>query len=64
MSSASRFDHVTGPRDLKALVGVAGSGKSTALAAMREAFEAFEAGGLAAKTKIEKSKECSYTVAS
>jgi len=34
------FEHVTGPGDLKALVGVAGSGKSTALSAMREAFEA------------------------
>jgi Ti-type conjugative transfer relaxase TraA len=34
------FDQVTGAGDLKALVGVAGSGKSTALAAMREAFEA------------------------
>jgi Ti-type conjugative transfer relaxase TraA len=34
------FDHVTSPGDLKALVGVAGSGKSTALAAMREAWEA------------------------
>jgi len=34
------FDHVTGPGDLKALVGVAGSGKSTALSAMREAWEA------------------------
>jgi len=34
------FEHVTGPGDLKALVGVAGSGKSTALSAMREAWEA------------------------
>ena len=34
------FDHVTGAGDLKSLVGVAGSGKSTALAAMREAWEA------------------------
>lgn len=34
------FDHVTGPGDLKSLVGVAGSGKSTALSAMREAWEA------------------------
>jgi len=34
------FEHVTGPGDLKTLVGVAGSGKSTALAAMREAWEA------------------------
>jgi Ti-type conjugative transfer relaxase TraA len=34
------FQHVTGAGDLKSLVGVAGSGKSTALAAMREAWEA------------------------
>ena len=34
------FEHVTGAGDLKALVGVAGSGKSTALSAMREAWEA------------------------
>ncbi len=34
------FEHVTGAGDLKSLVGVAGSGKSTALAAMREAWEA------------------------
>jgi len=34
------FDYVTGAGDLKALVGVAGSGKSTALSAMREAWEA------------------------
>jgi Ti-type conjugative transfer relaxase TraA len=34
------FEHVTGAGDLKSLVGVAGSGKSTALSAMREAWEA------------------------
>jgi Ti-type conjugative transfer relaxase TraA len=34
------FDHVTGAGDLKVLVGVAGSGKSTTLSAMREAWEA------------------------
>jgi len=34
------FEHVTDAGDLKSLVGVAGSGKSTALAAMREAWEA------------------------
>jgi Ti-type conjugative transfer relaxase TraA len=34
------FEHVTSPGDLKSLVGVAGSGKSTALSAMREAWEA------------------------
>ena len=34
------FDHVTAEGDLKFLVGVAGSGKSTALAAMREAWTA------------------------
>jgi Ti-type conjugative transfer relaxase TraA len=34
------FEHVTGEGDLKALVGVAGSGKSTMLAAARKAWEA------------------------
>jgi len=34
------FEHVTSAGDLKSLVGVAGSGKSTALSAMREAWEA------------------------
>jgi Ti-type conjugative transfer relaxase TraA len=34
------FEHVTGEGDLKALVGVAGSGKSTMLEAARKAWEA------------------------
>jgi ATP-dependent exoDNAse (exonuclease V) alpha subunit len=34
------FEHVTAPGDLKALVGVAGSGKSRLLAAARETWEA------------------------
>jgi Ti-type conjugative transfer relaxase TraA len=34
------FEHVTDAGDLKSLVGVAGSGKSTALSAMRQAWEA------------------------
>jgi Ti-type conjugative transfer relaxase TraA len=34
------FEYVTGAGDLKSLVGVAGSGKSTTLAAMRAAWEA------------------------
>jgi len=34
------FEHVTGEGDLKAVVGVAGSGKSTMLAAARSAWEA------------------------
>lgn len=34
------FEHVTSAGDLKVLVGVAGSGKSRALGAMREAWEA------------------------
>ncbi len=33
------LEHVTAPGDLKALVGVAGSGKSTSLSAMREVWE-------------------------
>ena len=40
LSSARPSSIVTGAGDLKALVGVAGSGKSTALSAMREAWEA------------------------
>jgi len=42
LSSEQRtaFEHVTGEGDLKALVGVAGSGKSTMLEAARKAWEA------------------------
>ena len=42
LSSEQRaaFEHVTGEGDLKALVGVAGSGKSTMLEAARRAWEA------------------------